>query len=77
MFIDVMVWLLGVCVLMSLLFISRWFLLGQKKKKKDTEKKGKIPEGNSGWPLVGETLDFIACGYTSKPVSFMEKRESL
>ncbi|MCI45224.1 3-epi-6-deoxocathasterone 23-monooxygenase-like, partial [Trifolium medium] len=44
---------------------------------KKNMKKGKIPKGNKGWPLLGETLDFIACGYTSNPVSFMEKRKSL
>lgn len=38
---------------------------------------GEIPRGNQGWPLIGETLDFIACGYSSRPVSFMEKRKSL
>lgn len=36
-----------------------------------------IPRGSWGWPLIGETLEFIASGYTSKPVSFMEKRKSL
>ncbi|KAK9164251.1 hypothetical protein Syun_005153 [Stephania yunnanensis] len=38
---------------------------------------GEIPRGNQGWPFIGETLDFIACGYSSRPVSFMEKRKSL
>ncbi|KAI3451008.1 hypothetical protein Pfo_007673 [Paulownia fortunei] len=36
-----------------------------------------VPRGSWGWPLIGETLEFIACGYTSNPVSFMEKRKSL
>ncbi|CAL1360924.1 unnamed protein product [Linum trigynum] len=36
-----------------------------------------VPKGNLGWPLIGETLDFIACGYTSRPVSFMDARKSL
>ncbi|KAL6222328.1 hypothetical protein ACLB2K_005720 [Fragaria x ananassa] len=35
-----------------------------------------VPKGRLGWPLIGETLDFIACGYTSRPVSFMENRTS-
>lgn len=47
------------------------------KETKKMERKKGIPRGSSGWPLVGETLDFIACGYTSKPVSFMDKRKSL
>ncbi|XP_009761433.1 3-epi-6-deoxocathasterone 23-monooxygenase CYP90C1 [Nicotiana sylvestris] len=45
------------------------------KEKKDTNRG--VPRGNSGWPLLGETLEFIASGYTSRPVSFMEKRKSL
>ncbi|KAK4383230.1 3-epi-6-deoxocathasterone 23-monooxygenase CYP90C1 [Sesamum angolense] len=36
-----------------------------------------VPRGSWGWPLIGETLEFIACGYTSKPVSFMDRRKSL
>ncbi|KAJ0683504.1 putative 3-epi-6-deoxocathasterone 23-monooxygenase [Helianthus annuus] len=35
------------------------------------------PRGTAGWPLIGETIEFIASGYTSRPVSFMEKRKSL
>ncbi|XP_076932753.1 3-epi-6-deoxocathasterone 23-monooxygenase CYP90D1-like [Bidens hawaiensis] len=30
--------------------------------------------GSMGWPFIGETLDFIACGYTDRPQSFMDKR---
>ncbi|GMN29286.1 hypothetical protein TIFTF001_002375 [Ficus carica] len=44
---------------------------------KRKEARLRIPKGNLGWPLLGETIDFIACGYTSRPVSFMEKRRSL
>ncbi|KAL9229536.1 hypothetical protein vseg_004993 [Gypsophila vaccaria] len=36
-----------------------------------------IPKGSRGWPLIGETLEFIASSYTSMPVSFMHKRKSL
>ncbi|KAK4781105.1 hypothetical protein SAY87_017211 [Trapa incisa] len=35
-----------------------------------------IPRGSAGWPFIGETLDFIACGYSSTPVSFMDKRKA-
>ncbi|GJR60437.1 hypothetical protein Tco_1502599, partial [Tanacetum coccineum] len=34
------------------------------------------PRGSSGWPVIGETIEFIASGFTSRPVSFMEKRKS-
>ncbi|KAG8373253.1 hypothetical protein BUALT_Bualt11G0004700 [Buddleja alternifolia] len=36
-----------------------------------------IPRGRWGWPLMGETLEFIASAYTSKPVTFMDTRKSL
>ncbi|XP_027347326.1 3-epi-6-deoxocathasterone 23-monooxygenase CYP90C1-like [Abrus precatorius] len=71
-------WIIGLWTLMGIL-LCRWFLC-VKKENSDTlkkKKKGKVPKGNTGWPLLGETLDFIACGYTSNPVSFMEKRKSL
>ncbi|XP_031389225.1 3-epi-6-deoxocathasterone 23-monooxygenase CYP90C1 [Punica granatum] len=51
-----------------------WFWLEREKRR--LQKKG-IPRGSAGWPFIGETLDFIACGYSSKPVSFMDKRKSL
>ncbi|CAA7388060.1 unnamed protein product [Spirodela intermedia] len=41
------------------------------------EERRRIPRGSKGWPLIGETLEFIACGYSSRPVSFMEKRRDL
>ncbi|KAK9670157.1 hypothetical protein RND81_13G181900 [Saponaria officinalis] len=37
----------------------------------------RIPKGSKGWPLIGETLEFIASSYTSMPVSFMHQRKSL
>ncbi|KAJ0531334.1 putative 3-epi-6-deoxocathasterone 23-monooxygenase [Helianthus annuus] len=37
----------------------------------------KILLGSMGWPFIGETLDFIACGYTDRPQSFMDKRRQL
>ncbi|KAH6810203.1 Cytochrome P450 superfamily protein [Perilla frutescens var. frutescens] len=51
-----------------------------KREEKGVEREGEgfvIPRGSWGWPLIGETLEFIASGYTSRPVSFMEKRKSL
>lgn len=69
-------WIIGLWSLMGTFLLCWWFLC-KKNKVKMNEKKGKVPRGNKGWPLLGETLDFIACGYTSNPVSFMEKRKSL
>ncbi|KAK9078351.1 hypothetical protein SSX86_002408 [Deinandra increscens subsp. villosa] len=37
----------------------------------------RILSGTMGWPFIGETLDFISCGYTDRPQSFMDKRRLL
>lgn len=63
-----------VCVLRT------WMMKREEAKEKSEERDGErfvIPRGSWGWPLIGETLEFIASGYTSRPVSFMEKRKSL
>ncbi|XP_024030199.1 3-epi-6-deoxocathasterone 23-monooxygenase isoform X2 [Morus notabilis] len=65
------------CILMGIIAFWLYFWNKNKKEKKREENTPRIPKGNLGWPLVGETIDFIACGYTSQPVSFMEKRRSL
>uniref|UniRef100_A0A0D9UXX1 Cytochrome P450 90D2 n=1 Tax=Leersia perrieri TaxID=77586 RepID=A0A0D9UXX1_9ORYZ len=36
-----------------------------------------LPPGSFGWPLVGETLDFVSCAYSPHPESFVDKRRSL
>ncbi|WOK97006.1 Cytochrome P450 [Canna indica] len=33
-----------------------------------------LPKGTVGWPLVGETLEFVSCAYSPRPESFMDKR---
>ncbi|CAJ1930303.1 unnamed protein product [Sphenostylis stenocarpa] len=71
-----MEWIIGVCVAMGMFLMSWWILLNGKNNE-NTVAKGKVPKGNSGWPLLGETLDFIASGYASTPVTFLEKRKSL
>ncbi|XP_027362687.1 3-epi-6-deoxocathasterone 23-monooxygenase CYP90C1-like [Abrus precatorius] len=69
-----MEWIVGLWILMGIFLISLLFLCG---KKENTVARTKVPKGNSGWPLLGETLDYIASGYTSSNVSFLEKRKSL
>lgn len=71
-----MEWMIEVCVVIGMLLMSWWILLYGKNDEK-TVGKGKVPKGNSGWPLLGETLDFIASGYSSTPLTFFEKRKSL
>lgn len=36
-----------------------------------------LPLGSLGWPFIGETLEFISCGHSSRPESFMDKRRQL
>ncbi|PNY05276.1 3-epi-6-deoxocathasterone 23-monooxygenase-like protein [Trifolium pratense] len=56
--------------------MSWWWIV--KKESNIKVRKGiKIPKGNAGWPLVGETLEFIASGYSSHPVTFFENRKSI
>ncbi|KAL3626715.1 cytochrome P450 [Castilleja foliolosa] len=72
--------LLAVLLFLSVLFMYRqWRLMMKSDKKMVKNEEGvfAVPRGSSGWPLIGETLEFIASAYTSKPVSFMEKRKSL
>ncbi|RAL52542.1 hypothetical protein DM860_017236 [Cuscuta australis] len=49
----------------------------RRRRRRTEEDDGMVPRGSSGWPLIGETLEFIASGYSSRPVSFMDKRKSL
>ncbi|KAF9619225.1 hypothetical protein IFM89_005779 [Coptis chinensis] len=72
---------LGILVLVVV--ITGWWYCNRRKKslymviKTSSESSSKIPKGSSGWPFIGETLHFIASGYSSQPLSFMDKRKSL
>ncbi|XP_043713448.1 3-epi-6-deoxocathasterone 23-monooxygenase CYP90C1 [Telopea speciosissima] len=64
---------LGFSIFLGIIMGWFWWKWINNKKKKDS----RVPKGSLGFPLIGETLDFIICGYSSRPVSFMEKRKSL
>ncbi|KMT05545.1 hypothetical protein BVRB_7g176680 [Beta vulgaris subsp. vulgaris] len=36
-----------------------------------------LPLGTLGWPLLGETMEFISCAYSDYPERFMDKRRRL
>jgi steroid 3-oxidase len=38
------------------------------------EEKAQLPPGSFGWPVVGETLDFVSCAYSPRPEAFVDKR---
>lgn len=74
-----MEWFIGFWILVCI-FVGWCWYSKEKSSNSDMkmeQKSGVLPKGSFGWPLIGETLDFIAAGYTSQPVSFMEKRRSL
>jgi len=37
----------------------------------------RLPPGSFGWPVVGETLEFVSCAYSSRPEAFVDKRRLL
>ncbi|XP_010531063.1 PREDICTED: 3-epi-6-deoxocathasterone 23-monooxygenase [Tarenaya hassleriana] len=69
-------WVAGLWVLITGVVIRLWLWFSRINCSDKKKKKG-IPKGSLGWPVIGETLDFISCGYSSRPVSFMVKRTSL
>ncbi|RRT61357.1 hypothetical protein B296_00031414 [Ensete ventricosum] len=42
-----------------------------------SHKRARLPAGSPGWPLVGETFEFVSCAYSPRPESFMDKRRLL
>ncbi|CAM0880220.1 unnamed protein product [Alopecurus aequalis] len=38
------------------------------------EAKAQLPPGSFGWPVVGETLDFVSCAYSPRPEAFVDRR---
>nr|XP_043607678.1 3-epi-6-deoxocathasterone 23-monooxygenase CYP90C1 [Erigeron canadensis] len=73
------VMILGWLLYKYMMMIFEKIIYNKQEKEKEEEKSGgvKPPRGSSGWPLIGETIEFIAAGYTSRPVTFMEKRKSI
>ncbi|KAL8200418.1 hypothetical protein R6Q57_011757 [Mikania cordata] len=61
------------CIFCKYLIVRR----GDKQQESADHRRLQPPRGTSGWPVIGETIEFIAAGYTSRPVSFMEKRKSI
>lgn len=44
---------------------------------KGRKNEASLPLGTLGWPLVGETMEFISCAYTDQPETFMDKRRRM
>ncbi|XP_051120642.1 3-epi-6-deoxocathasterone 23-monooxygenase CYP90C1 [Andrographis paniculata] len=67
-------WVVAAAATASIVVI---IIINMRNRRRRTKDADRVPGGSWGWPLIGETLDFIASGYSSKPVSFMDKRKSL
>ncbi|URE40266.1 cytochrome P450 [Musa troglodytarum] len=65
-----MIW----ATLMALLMAA---IISQARKMRRSHKRARLPAGSPGWPLVGETLEFVSCAYSPRPESFMDKRRLL
>ncbi|CAI9102496.1 OLC1v1000777C1 [Oldenlandia corymbosa var. corymbosa] len=42
--------------------------------KKQSGLSGPLPPGKTGWPLIGESLDYLSCGRKGKPENFVFDR---
>lgn len=59
-------------VLALFVFISLHFITKTVKARK--HRNLKLPPGSFGWPIVGETLEFVKCGSEEKPERFIRER---
>ncbi|KAK4774057.1 hypothetical protein SAY87_029076 [Trapa incisa] len=63
-------------LLMGSAAVLCWLWFRREKIMAERLQRSGIPRGSTGWPFIGETLDFIACGWSTTPVSFMDKRKA-
>ncbi|XP_072984882.1 cytochrome P450 90D2-like [Typha latifolia] len=47
------------------------------KLKRLRKRRPQLPRGNLGWPLIGETFEFVSYAYSPRPETFMDKRRLL
>ncbi|CAO2205264.1 unnamed protein product [Urochloa humidicola] len=67
-------WAAAIALWTLLLVTALW------RRRRDAKKEAqaaRLPPGSFGWPLVGETLDFVSCAYSSRPEAFVDKRRLL
>ncbi|GMH03750.1 hypothetical protein Nepgr_005589 [Nepenthes gracilis] len=68
-----------ISILAAVLLSAMTVFLHNKMKKTRTEANSfktrpVLPHGSLGWPLLGETMDFISCAYSDYPESFVDRR---
>ncbi|KAJ6805040.1 cytochrome P450 90D2 [Iris pallida] len=61
--------------LVALLLVPAAILLCRSEKfRRWRQVRASLPRGSLGWPLIGETLDFISCAFSLCPEDFMNRR---
>ncbi|RWW28435.1 hypothetical protein BHE74_00007987 [Ensete ventricosum] len=66
--------LLNIWVAASVIVVVTVILCKSRKMKRRRTRAARLPKGALGWPLIGETLEFVSCAYSPRPESFMDKR---
>ncbi|KAL9159054.1 hypothetical protein ABFS82_08G109600 [Erythranthe guttata] len=65
---------LSISILFAFLFGLHHHIFGNKNKSSAAAAAGPLPPGNTGWPLVGESLHFLWAGWKGHPEKFVLDR---
>ncbi|URE42360.1 cytochrome P450 [Musa troglodytarum] len=65
---SLVLWAASVTLLATVIITRTWGM------KRSGQRGHRLPAGCRGWPLVGETLQFVSCAYSPRPERFMDKR---
>ncbi|CAL9180770.1 unnamed protein product [Musa hybrid cultivar] len=65
---SLVLWAASVTLLATVIIARTWGM------KRSGQRGHRLPAGSRGWPLVGETLQFVSCAYSPRPERFMDKR---
>ncbi|RZR79542.1 hypothetical protein BHM03_00005284 [Ensete ventricosum] len=66
---SLVLWAASVTLLATVIIARTWGM-----KRSSGQRGHRLPAGSRGWPLVGETLQFVSCAYSPRPERFMDKR---
>jgi len=68
----------GACALLAAVWLLCFRLLPAvawpRSRRATKTEQAQLPPGSFGWPVVGETLDFVSCAYSPRPEAFVDKR---
>ncbi|MED6140936.1 hypothetical protein PIB30_098422, partial [Stylosanthes scabra] len=73
---DNNIWVVFVIILSLVIFFYK-SRISNKLKSKHSDHQHQLPLGTLGWPLIGETIQFVSSAYSDRPESFVDKRRRL